>query len=329
MATSGSYDYSVTAANLVQSAFEDLGVLQEGDSPTSAQLAFALRRLNMLVKQYQGRADLAPGLKIHSRKRVAVFLEGGQQSYLVGPASGDARCATAYGRTTLDADEASSQTVISVTATTDSTTDPASSKTMTAADIIGIELDSGVMHWSTVASISAGDTVTIDDGLASAASSGNAVYFFTARGQRFPVIEAAVIRDASYNDTPLYIYRTVQEYELGNVSKLADGRPTCVLVEPLLTQTRITFNTQPTNLKEYVVLTVFYPAEDYDQSDGSDTLAFPQEAMAFISWELAFRCSPWAGRWTTQMEKNRNEARAMYLNLNPEVSNDYFMVGGL
>jgi len=324
VATSGSWDYSRTAAQVIQSAYEDLGVIEPGATVASADETMALARLNMLVKQWQGRTDFAPGLKVWTRKRVALFLEYGQHEYLVGPASSDSRCATTWGHTTLDADEASSQTVISVAATTDSTTNPRSSVTMTANDIIGIQLNSGAMHWSTVASISAGDTVTIDDALAGAASSGNHVYWFTSRAQRFVDIDSAILRNAdNNNDVPLNILRTAAEYDQGITDKYSDGTPTSLLVEPQTLNTRIYFDTQPNDVGYFVVLTVMYPAEDYDAT--SNDIAFPQEWLAALSWELAFRLSPSKGSmWTPAMEANRQNALMLARSLNPEVSSLYF-----
>ena len=84
----------------------------------------------------------------------------------------------------------------------------------------------------------------------------------------------------------------------------------------------MTFNSQPTDVAQQIVLTALYPSEDYDAT--SNDIAYPQEALRFLSWELAFALSPSVGRWTPQMDANRKEARAMYLNLNPENSVLYF-----
>lgn len=67
--------------------------------------------------------------------------------------------------TTTDADELAGQTVISVTSTT----------SMTAGDSIMIGMDNDVFHLSTIASISAGATVTISDALPYKAASGSSV----------------------------------------------------------------------------------------------------------------------------------------------------------
>lgn len=328
MATSGSYDWGRTGTTLIASALENLGVIEAGGTVASADSTMLLTRLQDIVKQYSGRADGSPGLKIHTRQRVTLFLAEGQQTYLIGPASTDARATTRYGRTTIDAAEAAGQTVISVTATTDTTTEPGTSITATASDIIGIEQNDGTIFWSTVSSISAGDTITIGTGLDVAAAVGNYVWYFTNRAQRLIAVESAVLRDENRNDTPLRIYTEAKEYDLGVSDKYADGDPTAILVEPLRIATRITLNSQPTDVTKTIVLTGWYPGEDMDAA--ANDLAFPQESFRFFVWELAFEvCDGYGIAWTQSMEKKRQEARATYLNLNPETVNLCFHSGGV
>jgi hypothetical protein len=326
MATSGSWDYSLTAANIIDMAVENLQVLASGGTIVAADQTLALRRLNVIAKQHQGTADGAPGLKVHTRQRVTLFLAKGQQSYLVGPASTDARASTAIGRTTIDAAEASGQTVISVAATVDSTTYPGTTITMATSDFVAVEQDNGVLHWSTASTLSVNDTVTLANALSDSAAVGNYVYWFTARAQRFPIIESARLRDENRIDTPLTIYRTAQEYDDGVADKYADGSPTAILVEPLRIATRVTLDSQPTDVTDTIEMTVLYPAEDYDAT--TNDIAFPQEALRFLSWELSFEIHPAFGvTWTPGMEKLRQEARASWMNLNPEVSSLCFEPG--
>ena len=104
-------------------------VIPGGTVPTAVS-TMALARLNMITKQLQGGSDLMPGVKVHTRQRVQLWLAKGQHQYLVGPASGDARCATTWGRTTISALEAAGQTTLSVTAITDTTTFPGTTVTI-------------------------------------------------------------------------------------------------------------------------------------------------------------------------------------------------------
>ncbi len=104
---------------------------------------------------------------------------------------------------------------------------------MTASDVIGIVLDTGAIHWSAISGTPS-TTATITVALPSAAASGNYVYWFTSKAQRFPIIESAFLRYSSMTDTPMDIYTQVQQYDLGVSAKQSDGTPTCMLVEPLL-----------------------------------------------------------------------------------------------
>lgn len=320
MTTSLSWNFSMTAAQVIQAAYEDLGILAPGVSPSTSQSTRALNRLNSLVKQWQGNSDLAPSLKIWTRQRVTLFLAVGQQSYLVGPAATDARASTQAGRTTISNDEAAGQTVLSITSNTDTTSYPGTTITMASGDFIGIRLNDGTIQWTTISG-TPGATATVNNALTSQASAGSFVWWFTSRAQRFPLLEFAALRNSDFNDTPLDVYRQVQEYE-ANVSKFADGDPTSILVEPLTLNTRITLNSQPTDVSRQIYMTVLYPAEDYDAT--TDDIAFPQEWYAALSWELAFRLSTPTNRWTDTMQANRQSALAMARSVNPETSSLFF-----
>ena len=325
MPSSNSYDFSVTAANVITEAIENIGVLGVGGTIVTAHQTAMLRKLNLIAKQWMGSSDFAPGLKIFSRQRVALFLGKGQHRYTVGPASTDARAAVTYGRTTLSADEAAAQTVLSITSNTDTTTFPGTTVTMAASDIVGIELDDGTIQWTTISGTPA-STMTVSVALTGAAKAGNYVYWFTSRAQRFLEIEAAVLRDENYNDTPLYIYRNVREYSEGVTSKYSDGDPTSILVEPLVLNTAVTLDVQPQDVTKFIVLTVLYPSEDYDAT--TDTIAFPQVWYKPLAWQLAIDTAPSFGvAVTNEMKLNRDEALVIARNANPENSVVYFQPG--
>ena len=281
----------------------------------------------MIAKEFQGTSDLAPGMKVHTRQRITLFLAKGQQTYLVGPASTDARATTQYGRTTISAAEAAGQTVISITSNTDTTTYPGTTVTMTDSDIVGIQTDDSGgddIFWTTISGTPS-STMTIASALPTGrpAAAGNYVYWFTSRAQRFPVLETAVLRNSSLNDSELGVFTTAADYDAGVVDKYADGQPSAILVEPLRIATRITCNSQPTDVTSQIVLTALYPAEDYDAT--TDDIAFPQEWLGYLEWELTLRSCPMFGRpWTPEMQMNHQASMIRAKSLNPENSDLYF-----
>lgn len=325
MATSGSYDFGLTAAQLVARVAKNLGVLAAGATIDSSDETDLLQTLNVVAKELQGTSDGSPGMKVHTRQRVTLFLAKGQQTYLVGPASTDARSSTQYGRTTISADEASGQTTLSITSNTDTTTFPGTTITMTNGDFIAVEQDDGSLHWTTISG-TPGATATISSALTDDAAAGNYVYWFTSRAQRFPVIESAVLRDENRNDTPIDVYIDAREYDQGVVDKYSDGTPTAILVEPLRIATRVTLNSQPTDVTDQIVLTVLYPSEDYDAT--SNDIAYPQEWLGFLEWEVTLRACPMYGvKWTQEMQLNYINAKNRAVNLNPENTTLYFQCG--
>ena len=320
MATSNSWHFGQTASDIITGALENINVLEAGESVDSDDSTVALRTLNQLVKQWQGNADQAQGLKVWTRQRVTLFLAKNQVKYLVGPGASDARATTSYGRTTVSSAYASG-TSLNVTALTDTTTNVGTTVTMTDGDIIGVVLDDGTIAWTTI-SAAASSPITIGAGLGGAAAVGNYVYWFTSRAQRFVEIEHAALRDEELIDTKVSVYTDVQQYE-SIPQKDGEGDATAILVEPLTTQTRVTLDFAPQDLTKQLRLTVIYPSEDYDAT--SDDIAYPQEWFAALEWELAKRLAPkFNKRWTDTHEINWKQATQIARQLNPQNTTIYF-----
>lgn len=323
MATSGSYNYSVTAAQIILAAAENLGIVSGGSTINPNDQTSLLQRLNFIAKQWQGTADMAAGLHVHTRQRVTLFLSKTKNQYLVGPAATDDYATTQYGRTKLSAGAAIGST-ISITSNSDSTTQPGTTVTMTNADFIGVVQSDGTLFWTTISG-TPGATATLASPLTATATAGSYVYWFTNRAQRFPVIEYASLRDANNMDMPLDILTEVADYE-ALADKTAPSDPTAILVEPLRLNTRITTDFIPADVTKQIRLTALYPAEDYDAT--TDDIAFPQEYFAALEWELTLRCAPMFGKaWTQEMDKNYMNATAIARELNPENSSAFFQPG--
>jgi hypothetical protein len=315
MALSNSFDYTVTAADVILGALEKLGVVEAGETPDTDDKALMLRELNKLVKQWSHPADGSPGLKVWLRKTVNLFFAEGTREYLLGPSG--VRAAEDFNTTTIDAAEASGQTVISIAATTN----------MANSDIIGIEQDDGTLHWSTVSSFSAGDTVTIAAQLTAAASVGNRVFYYTPVNSQnylpFRPLEVITAALRSYNsdgeaiDEPIGVYFRDEIGTFESVSKKSDvADPTMIFVEPLRTQTRITLDAAAENVDKILRMKVLSPADDLDAD--TDSLAFPPEWFAALEWELAKRTAPsFRAPWGPAHQENWNQSTGIARQANP------------
>jgi len=313
VATSNSFDFSLTAADACQSALEKVKAVVAGESVDADDQALALRELNKLVKQWSHPSDGSEGMKVWLRRFVYMFLAEGQRVYLLGP-SGD-EATESYTQTTIRLAEAAAQTVLDVVSTTG----------MIAADIIGIELDDGTLHWTTIVSIGAGPVVTITTGLPSAAAIGRRVFWYTpvsGAGNSIPYrpveIIFASVRDDSGNDTPMDVFQREQwgEFELVSPKTTEADVPVSLFYEPKRTQGQITLDSASGDVTYVLRLLLYAPVDDLDAA--SNDLAFPQEWFAAVEWELAKRLStPFEYPWTQTDQDNWSQATVIARKTNP------------
>lgn len=315
MALSGSFNFTVTAANVIQGALEKIGVVQAGESVDSDDQALALRELNGLVKQWGHPADGSPGMPVWLRKYVYVYLAKGTRVYSIGR-SGD-RASEEYYTTTIDVAEANGQTQLSV----------ASTENMANSDIIGIELDDGTLHWSTVSSFVPNDTVTIGAAITAAAAVGRRVYYYTPISEGVNSIAwrplevlSAVLRNPSDNsDIPLDVYSRMQYSEFDAISdKTSQADPTALFCEPMLSTMRITLECAAANVNKVLYLNCLSTVDDLD--DTTNDLNFPPEWNMALQWELAKRCVPAFGassQWSNISQENWMQATGIARAANP------------
>lgn len=312
MATSGSYDYSVTASTVITEMLEQLGVLSNGETLSASDEASCLRTLNMMVKQWSANFDFAPGLKAFSRKVGYVFLQKSQGSYTLGGSGNNA--SLSYIQTTLSTDEALGSTSLSLT----------SFAGMTAGDYIGIVLNDGSIHWTTISGTPAAPT-TITTGLASAASAGNVVFTYTTKLIRPLIIENCALRDIYLTDTPLDTM-TPDYYERIAV-KGTDGTPSRFRYDNTLTNGTIYLDVEPSDVTNVLRVMFLAPAEDYDAA--SNDIAYPQEWLLALALGLGKLCAPKfnASMWTALHESSFGEALAIARGSYAETTEIYFQPG--
>lgn len=314
MPTSGSVDFSVTRNDLILAALRAAKIIAKDQTPDANHITTGAEALNMIVKQWQGRADFGANLKVWSRKTAYLFLQSGQSVYSLGP-SGD-HWASSYSSTTVSAAEAGGQTIISVVSTTG----------MTAADQIGIELDSGSLHWTTIVSTGAGPTVTITSALPSAAGAGRRVFWYTTTARRPLNLLTAVLRDTNTIDQPLPVDRAREDYEaLGD--KTSDGDPVWLAYEATLTNGTLYLSSEPSDVTKVIRIVFLGSIEDFDAI--ADTPDYPQEWFRPLKFQLAIDL--W-GEYKKEelplwLKMQRDESLSIAQNTDPETSDAYFQPG--
>jgi len=275
MTTSGSVDFSVTRDQIITAALEEIDDLGEGETITAARLAQCTLRLNSWVKSL-----MAQGAKLWAMKQATLFLEVGESTYSLG-STGD-NCTNTYVQTTLSTDEVLGSTSLSLTSTTG----------MAASDKIGIVLDDGTIHWTTISG-APGAPTTIATGLASAATSGNAVFTYTTkinRPQRLDV-DAANWHSLAGSDTPVRIISREEYTRLPN--KTSQGKIVQAFYDPQLGNGVLRVWPTPDNATD--VLQFWYERilEDFDAA--GDTPDFAIEWSEALILGLAARMARTAG----------------------------------
>jgi len=313
--TSGSYVFAVTRDDLIRNAMLILGKLGEGESPTASETTDCSMFLNMMVKQWMGTQDFAPGLKMWKRKRGEMYLSSTTGQYSLGP-SGDNWTNTSYSRT-LTANAAAAATTLTTTITN-----------ATNGDYIGIELDSGALFWTTINGAPSGTTITITSGLPSAAASGNYVFNYTSKAQRPLQIVTAVLRDVNNDDFPISLL-TLQDYEMlpSKTDTNATGDPTAIYYESQLTNGVLyTDIAASSDVTKHLHIVYLEAVQDF--VNPTDNPEYPQQWYMALSWGLAKQiCPMFNSPWTQEMQTNYFEALTMAREADAEVTSLFFQPG--
>ncbi len=265
MAVSGSKNYSITRANIIEGALRKIGVYDQGEPVSADETAAAAMSLNLMVKEWSAR-----GIDIWLRDEVTLFLQPDTQSYALGTT----HATTSYVDTTLSAAEASGQVTLSV----------ASSAGMTAADNVGIKMDDDTIHWTTIASVDTSTQITVDDATDDDAASGNKVYAYTTKVGRPQKLVYAYRRDVNDYDSEVSIIGEAEYMQQSN--KGSSGPPVEVWYQPTLTTgTLYVWPVDGGANWDKLVLSCQFLPDDFDIA--SDNPEFPIEWGNSLMWGLA------------------------------------------
>jgi hypothetical protein len=278
--SSGSVNFSINRDEIIKASLRKIGVLSRGVTPSAEDISEGSQALNLIVKQWMGSADFAPGLKVWTRKRGTIFPELNENEYTLGP-NGD-HATSSYTQTTISANEAIGQTTISLTSTTG----------MANSDYIGIRCNDGSIHWSTVTSFVANTSALIASALTVAADAGNTVYYYTTK-LLMPLSILSLRRKTTSNSETSLNPMLVTEYEeIGD--KTINGTPTRYLYESGKTDGLLKLDVGISDTTEVFPITFLRTVEDFDSA--SDTPDYPQVWYRPLVLQLGIDLAPERGK---------------------------------
>ncbi len=267
MATSGVTSFTTTRDQIIRSAALEVSAIGLGVTMSAEMLQDFALTMNAMIKHWQGK-----GLKIWSVREGTLFPAAGQTRYSAGAGATD-HITDTYVPTYLSADAAAGDVLLRVDATT----------SVTVGDHLGVIMDTGYMHWTTVVSKLV-SSVTVADALTVRASEGSAVFTYTNRIPKpIRVVDArrhTIISDIS---SPVEILSHQEYRALPN--KASTGSISHIQYDPQRLVGYFNIWSVPATLTELLKFTWWAPLEIF--STGGNNPDFPEEWINCLKWNLA------------------------------------------
>ena len=271
MTTSSSTDFELDGLGIVTKAFQKLGIRAAETPLESFEVQDGLDDLNLMLKSWA-----MEGMHLWTEEEGVIFLDAGKENYLLGP-SGDKACnLDDFVATTTTADVAADVVILPVTSSTG----------MLAGDAAGIELDSGVRHWTTIFSVDSATQVTLVDKIPTLASSGVSLFTYTTIIER-PLRVSSTRRMTYPNASEIPVDSWSRNEYFNQTIKNVQGTVNSVYYSPLLTNGRMYVWQTASDANNYLRITFERLIQDVDLS--TETLDIPTEMQEAVIYNLAAR----------------------------------------
>lgn len=279
MALSASYNFILTADQIIEAALRKMSRLAEGQSATTNQKSTATQALNVMLKAWQ-----AKGMPIWYMKTAYVYPVDGVNSVSIGTGGGHASEELILTKLTTAASSGATSIVVDTTAAVDVVGTTADS------DPIGVEMDDGTIHWTTIASGGGTGTLVLTAGIDDDAAVGNRVYAYTAKMVRPEAISdlwAVTASDGSKVEVTLDSFSEVR----GQSVLSTEGVPIVANYQETLTTGTLLFWPRFQNGDVYLEMRYQSPFDDIDTSS-TDNIALPDAWYEAVIYGLAKRLAP-------------------------------------
>lgn len=290
MATTGTYTFNPTLAQLVTQSYRDLDVIDADETPTAEQFTEAMFLLNSIVKGLE-----AQQIHVWTEEEAIVFLQQQQFRYTLGapaPAVSDnCPASDSWLQLVLANSYAPGAATIAFQTPAD----------VNVGDDIGIVLDSGATFWTTVlgqtpAAPALASSVLLAAPLPSSASSGNFALDFAPAAQivrPLKIPRARLFTYQSQTEIPMTVLSRQEYMDLPNKGQQAgytggsgaQGTPTQFYYSPQRDLGWLYVWPAPSMSNWAIRFTWYRPLQDF--ANPANTMDFPQEWSAPLRWMLS------------------------------------------
>ena len=333
MSTSGTYVYTVPYATITQLAMKTIGKLGGTELPTPQETSDVGVFTNMLCRQWMGRQDFSPGLKMWTRYRGDLLLSLSKGIYTLSPTGDNWAAGVAI---SVNPDQPNlNQTTVTQSANQNATllyVSPAAAAAFSANDFVVVQLSTGDIQ-STSCSVGnpISGAINIANPLTAAVNSGAQIWNFTTKGQPPLSLETVILRDSFQNDTPVDPM-TLQEYEqlpTKAQQNIYVSDPGAFYYEPQLQSTGLRSGTLYLDVAgcydvtKQLHIVGLRPLQT--MVNPLDSLDMPEEWSLPVTLGTAKLIAPmFNAQWTKEMDDNMNTAIAIAKETTPETTAIYF-----
>lgn len=258
--------YNKTATKLINDALRDASIVGADTPIDVTDFNRGTSVLNDVLAHWQSQ-----GIHLWSHTEALLPLNPNQASYDIGKSG--THCFTDYVFTTV-------RTVAVISATT---LDVVSTAGMTTGDYIGIELSTGVRHWTTLTIVDS-DTVTLTVGLAASAAVGAEVYTYNTKiDQPIRVLDARYAYFNSDYEIPIRQQSKKEYYDQPN--KTANGATSLWYYDRQLSVGKLLIWPLANSCKNLIRFTFIKP--QYIPEDQIENILIPSEWYLPLKWAVA------------------------------------------
>lgn len=281
MSRSGSYNFALDRDTIIKRAMQLVNIININQTARGADQEYAVDIFQSMIKLWQ-----AEGIQLWNRRQATLFTAYQDGQYAISN-TGD-HCTNSYINTTLSGDEASGQTVLSVTSSTG----------MTAADAVGIELDDGTRQWTTISTVDSSTQITVAVALTSAAASGNSVITYTSKISDRPlrILDMRTVDIGTTDNTTITMDIIGYDEYFHIPVKNTDGRPINFYYDKLLDAGQLYVWPRPNDVDILLEFTYHEAIEDVDSPTNS--MDFPTEWTLPLIYGLAAELCVAFGKFT-------------------------------
>jgi hypothetical protein len=328
MATSGVYSITTTLTDLVRHAMLNIGKLGEAETPSSQEFTDVTYKMNALIKQWQGKTDFAPGLKMWTRRVGALMLGAAVNNYVLGPTVAPNSHWTLV-QNLIDTNTSASAITGATTLTLQTITQTNSGVTTTIVNgfNVGILTALADLFWTTVTNV-AGNVITLAASLPAGVANAAQVFAYQANAQNPLAVDAWCLRDQAGADVPGR-FMNVQDYAMqpSKAQSQFISDPYFAYFEYQIAGSNWFFEVYgASDVSKYAVIWFREPVQTLVNT--TDSPEFPDEWIRPIEWGTSKEIAPMFNvPWTQDMEGNLQESLAFARQKDAETTTMYFQPG--